>query len=183
MNFQFSKIDRGFTLIELLVVITIIALLIGIGSYSWDKARQKARDNRRKQDLHAIKGALALYWNDDKNEYPPVLNSPLLCPGTPTHDEMREFSSDCADIWIPDLATTYIQKLPKDPLQGSVTIPIYCKPIIKIYCYQVANDRKKYFLWAKLENKNDPELYNRPESKCPGATAPEDFNYCIQNDF
>jgi len=43
--------SKGFTLIELLVVITIIAILVASGIYSWQAAQLKGRDNRRKTDI------------------------------------------------------------------------------------------------------------------------------------
>ena len=54
----------GFTLIELLVAITIIGILASIVLFSFDKAREKARDSRRKSDLAAIKAATVLYYQD-----------------------------------------------------------------------------------------------------------------------
>ena len=57
--FQKSK---GFTLIELLVVIAIIGILATIILASLDSARAKARDVRRKSDLHSLAAALSLYY-------------------------------------------------------------------------------------------------------------------------
>lgn len=53
----------GFTLIELLVVISIIGLLSSIVLTSVNSARAKARDVRRKADLHAIQLALEFYYD------------------------------------------------------------------------------------------------------------------------
>ncbi len=60
---------RGFTLIELMVVISIISLLSSIVLASVKTARMKARDARRKEDLHNIYTALHLYY--DENGYLP----------------------------------------------------------------------------------------------------------------
>ena len=46
----------GFTLIELIVVISIIGILVTIGTATYTTAQQKSRDVRRKQDLAAVKG-------------------------------------------------------------------------------------------------------------------------------
>src|SRR3990170_560841 len=101
---------RGFTMIELLVAITIIGIISTIGYVNFDNARDKGRDSRRKQDLAAIKTALVSYYQDH-DAYPP---DPLV-------DSNTEFSSDSgADPWIPDLASSYIQKLPKDPRQAGI---------------------------------------------------------------
>jgi len=56
-----KQTHRGFTLIELLVVISIIGLLSSIILASLSTARAKARDARRKTDVHQIVNALYLY--------------------------------------------------------------------------------------------------------------------------
>jgi len=58
-----KKSSAGFTLIELLVVISIIGLLSSIVLTSVNSARAKARDARRKSDLHTIQTALELYYD------------------------------------------------------------------------------------------------------------------------
>ena len=67
-NFQFSifnfQVKRGFTLIELLVVIGIIATLTALALPNYMGARQRARDAKRKGELHELKQALRLYYND-----------------------------------------------------------------------------------------------------------------------
>ncbi len=54
---------KGFTLIELLVVIAIIGLLASIVLVSMGGTRGKARDARRLQDLHQLRLALDMYYN------------------------------------------------------------------------------------------------------------------------
>lgn len=65
---------KGFTLIELLVVVAIISLLSSIVLSSLNSARAKARDARRLSDLHQIRNALELYF-DDKGSYPEQYNT------------------------------------------------------------------------------------------------------------
>lgn len=54
----------GFTLIELLVVIGIIATLTALALPNYMGARERARDARKKGELHELKQALRLYYND-----------------------------------------------------------------------------------------------------------------------
>jgi len=63
--FKQNKRNKGFTLIELLVVIAIIGLLSSVILASVNSARIKARDARRKSDLHQLVNALAMYVSDN----------------------------------------------------------------------------------------------------------------------
>ncbi len=83
---------NGFTLVELMIVITVIALLMGIGFFTYASAQSRGRDSRRKSDLLALKGALELSRQDASGFYPSSLAS---------------------------LAPTYIKTVPKDPKTAS----------------------------------------------------------------
>lgn len=85
-----SKIRRGFTLIELLVVITIIGILIGVGTASYQRAVRLSRDSRRKTDLEQIRQALESYRSEN-GTYPAELT------------------------WQSDLTASFINTLPVDP--------------------------------------------------------------------
>src|SRR3990167_2666554 len=106
-----SKVKQGFTLVEILVVITIIGILGSLTTVTFDKAREKARDTARKQDLAAIKSALSMYYLDNSRQYP-----------YDTTDTARTaFASDAAANWIPGLVEGgYIKQLPKDPKQAGL---------------------------------------------------------------
>ena len=58
MKFKFYK---GFTLLELLVVISIIGILLAVGSVAFSNAQKKGRDSRRKSDIKALQNAFEQY--------------------------------------------------------------------------------------------------------------------------
>lgn len=68
-----KKMSSGFTLIELLVVIAIIGILSSVVLASLNGARKKGRDARRLSDIKQLETALELYYDDNKNSYPPNL--------------------------------------------------------------------------------------------------------------
>jgi len=70
----FTKNSKGFTLIELLVVISIIGVLSSIVLGSLQKARYKANDTKRLQEIRQMQTALELYYND-YGQYPYSDNS------------------------------------------------------------------------------------------------------------
>jgi len=58
-----KKPQNAFTLIELLIVITIIAVLLGAISFSYNAAQRKGRDGKRKADLKTVQQALEQYFS------------------------------------------------------------------------------------------------------------------------
>jgi type II secretion system protein G len=87
----------GFTLIELLVTISIIAVLLTVGSAAYTRANSKARDGKRQSDLEQIRSALELYRTDN-GSYPNT--------GAPNY-------TDVANLGV--LSPDYIKTLPTDP--------------------------------------------------------------------
>ena len=94
VNCQLSR--RGFTLIELLVVVSIISILASLLIANFVGIRQRGRDAQRKSDLRQVQTALELY-RADNGTYPVSLSA---CGSPFTYN-----------------STTYMQKLPCDPLQ------------------------------------------------------------------
>ncbi|NTU46942.1 type II secretion system protein [Candidatus Roizmanbacteria bacterium] len=79
------KRKNGFTLLEMLVVIGIIAVLIGMGAVAYSAAQKKARDAKRKGDLHAIQSAMEQYYSLCGFTYPTGngdLTGSLICGST-----------------------------------------------------------------------------------------------------
>ena len=87
----------GFSLVELLVVITIIAILSVSAYVALGGQTIKAKNSRRAQDLSAIQSALEIYFIDNDNKYPEVLDD-----GNTTGDEF-------------DLVPKYMPKMAIDP--------------------------------------------------------------------
>lgn len=86
-----KKLLLGFTLIELLVVISIIGIMIAVGTNSYQKAVKLSRDSKRKTDLEQIRQGLETY----RSEY--------------------GFYPDTKEMLQPD----YINNLPIDPRGSS----------------------------------------------------------------
>lgn len=59
----------GFSLFELLVVISIIGIIIAVGTISYSSAQKRARDVRRKEDLQAIQKAFEQYYSVNGSSY------------------------------------------------------------------------------------------------------------------
>jgi len=123
MLFKNIKNTKGFTLVELLIVVAIISLLSSIVLVSMKKAREKARDSVRKQDLKTIQMALELYW-DKYEKYPPEghwCDSSIGtkdgggCPPSPPQNDWGT-TSDLRDL----ITEGFLKSLPKDPVNNSI---------------------------------------------------------------
>jgi len=122
---KFSNNNKGFTLIELLVVIAIIGLLASIVLVNVNKARSKARDAKRKSDLHQIHLALEEFYIDNDS----YINTPEICGDTSAGCSACGCPGETAygyGNWSPTysnlyraLVPKYIKTLPIDPLNNS----------------------------------------------------------------
>lgn len=147
---RFDRGNFGFTLIELLVVIAVVGVLAGavIAIINPGAQLARARDAKRKADIHAIKQALEEYLVVN-GSYP---NTDTVTP--PYDDSITTWVySSAAAPWIPGLNSAYMKAVPKDPLNsgggpwngGSN------------YLYAYASNGVHYNLVAQLESASDPD--------------------------
>ena len=135
---------KGFTLIELLVVITIIGILATLLMSNYIGVRARARDAQRKSDLRQIQTALEQYRSDNNaTPYPSTLPS-------------------CGSSFTNGSGTTYMQKIPCDPLStASSPLPYY-------YFF---TDSTHYAIASCLENGNDKDVVTAVPSWWPPAST------------
>lgn len=62
MYFSRVRFSKGFTLLELLVVISIISILIAMGSVAFSTAQRKGRDSKRRSDVQQMQKAFEQYY-------------------------------------------------------------------------------------------------------------------------
>jgi prepilin-type N-terminal cleavage/methylation domain-containing protein len=83
-HFRFSP---GFSLLELLVVISIIGILIAMGTAAFTTAQRKSRDARRRADIKSYQNAMEQYYAVNNGSYPAAgcgAASSFFSGGTPT---------------------------------------------------------------------------------------------------
>ena len=105
---------KGFTLVELIIVISIVAVLSTIGISSYTNIQQNSRNVKRKSDLKEIKTALEQYYSTN-GSYP---SSGGLWLGTCSTYGSRADTG--ATGYIPNLAPSFMSKLPRDPRESKV---------------------------------------------------------------
>lgn len=123
-----NSIKKGFTLIELLLVLAIIGILTTLLMANFISAKVRARDAQRKSDMRQIQSALELY-RSDQGSYPTA--ALFVCGASLTSG-----------------GTTYIQKIPCDPVNSGGYV----------YTYTPAGTPPvTYTLKSCLENTNDAQ--------------------------
>lgn len=144
-----KNLNLGFTLIELLVVVSIIGILATLVVANLNSARGRARDAARKSDLKNISTSLRLYFND-RAVYPANNSSGEILGCGSAGTSLCDWGSP----WTAG-TTTYMQKLPKDPLSD------------QSYKYERGAAQDTFTISACLENKSDE-----------GGIATTDSNWC-----
>lgn len=157
---------RGFTLIELLVVIAIIGLLASIVLASLNSARIKSRDAKRIADLHNIRLALEMFYNDF-GFYPPYRDQGAC--GAWGNRSSSALTTCGGSKWLTADANfdKYMSNTPVDPINTT----FYAED--NSYAYTYTSDTNDYDLRALLEDTGNP---NRCEMKCYKTHAVEGGN-------
>lgn len=153
---KLGKFDQfGFTLIELLVVIGIIATLTALALPNYMGARQRARDAKRKGELHELKQALRLYYNDFES-YPADNGSGGIMGCV-------DGATICGTSFATTM-TTYMKRMPEE------------------YFYEQEASTDDFLLNVALENASDSDLTSS-QSRCPPLSGnpawnPTDYVVC-----
>ncbi len=151
--------SRGLTLIEIIIAIAIVSILATVMALNIGGTLIRSRDAQRKNDLKKIQIALQLYYQDH-GVYPSTYNS--------ISGYWQDYSTG-SQPWIPELISQYIEKLPVDPVSGSVYMYVgyvYPNPSSQNGC----KAGETYTLFTTLENAQDPDLIQNANSQdCTGA--------------
>lgn len=142
---------KGFTLIELLVVIAIIGVLAAIGVSALSGSQSKARDAKRKGDLHSLTQYLigsylvqySVYPIADPNPAGPISGLPAEQGPAWTGDTSKTFSTDMG---------TALAVIPKSPNQAGAGT-------VNDYWYVTNAKGAEFAFFTKLENADAQEWF------------------------
>lgn len=159
-------------MIELLVVISIIGLLSSVVLSSLNTARVKARDAKRKSDLHQIQLALTLYY-DAYGTYPPE-KPQTSCGGS---DSWASSNGNCGGQWLTTDANFYqfMPSVPIDPVNIGTNAGWGNNNNVYSYAGSLSahiSNYQDYELLTQLENSSDKD-------RC--ATKPAFYHNIIPN--
>jgi len=138
----------GFTLIELLVVISIIGFLTTAAVISFQNARAKARDARRKADLVQIVKALQLYYD----KYGNYVETGSGCGSNGNGAGWFNFVGGAyypASIASCLVNAGFLGTEAKDPTGGTSSSPTSGYAYMKYHC--TLGGERRAFVFAKLE--------------------------------
>lgn len=127
----------GFSIITLIFLIAL--LVVGYIIYQKYNFLAGSQDQKRKQDLVKIQGALEQFYNKN-NRYP---------RSTPQYLMLHGYPVEWGAAWKP-----YLDTVPHDP---DLTLK-------KRYVYFATEDGQAYWLYASLDNKADEQVCNHGQA-------------------
>lgn len=139
---------------ELIITMAILSIISGSLLGNFISSQKKGRDAQRKSDLKQIQNALEAYYNDH-GEYPDSASFNNTFGGE-FHDEN-------------ETSTVYMIKVPQDPKSNWN------------YFYSQELDGQGYYLYADLENNDDPERLGEFVDITCGASNLCDFGVSSPN--
>jgi len=162
---------KGFTLIEMLVVVFIIALLASIILVSVNRARQDARDGKRRADLAAIKTAVELYYDRNGTYIITTNTDPTNQTGAQSKPSNGWFNcaGDCAGVaYFSDSIAAgleswnFLNPAPSDPMGKDFNNGAYqYRYGTNVTVDPLGNPPgTKYSIFTRLENPNYPSTCN-----------------------
>jgi type II secretory pathway pseudopilin PulG len=133
-------------------VIAIVGLLSAIVIASLTSARAKGRDAKRKEDLHNIRNALALYY-DKYGTYPPAKPNSTCNTANSGETAWADSSGTCGGQWLTTDANFYqfMANVPVDPTNTALN----ARGGDGNYTYTYIGWATDYDLIAQLENTGD----------------------------
>ena len=123
---------KAFTLIELMVAVSIIAILTGVATLSYQGVRARARDAQRSNDLNQLKISLTSYYQAQTPQVYPVAASKITL-------------NNNNDVLTTALKPNFVRNVPLDPLNSGNNV----------YKYQSNGTGTDYTLYGTLENVNN----------------------------
>lgn len=121
------------------MVMAIMGILASASIGAYLASQQKGRDAQRKNELSQLQRALESYVADH-GVYPAASSNRIASCGAPDYLSECSWGGEFRD----KAGTVYMKQLPKDAAAQQT------------YVYVMSSDRKKYQLFARLENQNDP---------------------------
>lgn len=132
---------NGFTLVELLFVIAIIALISMLTAVLIDKAREKARDTVRRDDLSQVNKAMQMYYSNN-TKYPTA----GTCGDAGIIADDTADKLLCGGSSLKDANTEYFAQIPQDPVNSSDQRYILADVSDETYCIHVKLEQGGWFV-------------------------------------
>ncbi len=142
--------SRGYTIVELIIVITIMGILISLGTVGMLKSQANSRDSERKADIDAIALHLESFYGSN-GKYPSTdqnLTSLLIDIDPKSFNDPLKLASETSSLAYADSAD------PQTSISTNKYIyqPLYLNGSIWQICAATSQECRKFVLYVKLED-------------------------------